>query len=179
MKKIRRVKITICILSIITILLWISGKSKYILSICQYIPYPNIIYYFVILTGSVTCFILLPLKREPQMSYVLVISVCLVVCFLIWYSFLLIERPKVTCKESPDGKHDIVFIEYDHMFSDLCYVYEKVSPFYMERIGEFNEDLGAPIYNDKLLLEWNETNFIISPLPGKFFDTKTIPYADQ
>lgn len=60
MKKTFCVRNIAILLVTVTILLYFSGKSHYILSICKYIPYPNILYLSIILTGAYTCFFLLP-----------------------------------------------------------------------------------------------------------------------
>lgn len=177
MKKLRRTKQIIWTFILISFLLYVSQKSGYVLTICQYIPYPNILYYCVITIGLITCFFLLPQQQKTQKSYVLVIIVCLITCFLICYDFFLLTGAKVTFKESPDGKHKLVFTEYDHMTTGECLVYEK-NLIYMKQIGSFITSRTYPLYDGNYYrFEWNEDAVVLHPVSGKYSKVQTIRYT--
>lgn len=153
--------ILIGVLLLLVIALYVSMKAGYILCISEYLPYPNNVYVLIALTGVITCTVLFPLLNKARSSYFLVIVLCLVLTAFVYFDFQLASKPEIEHMTSPDGKHQMMLIEYDHVVGYIGKIYEKTNAIYMKEIYEYSVDKSCPFVGVDKTCEWNNNGFVL------------------
>lgn len=176
MKKAFHPRNIVILMIIVTLLLYISGKSPYILAICKYIPYPNILYLSIVLTGAYICFFLLPKLKSSVSTSIGVILLSFFLCAFTLFFYGPGEKPEVTCINSPDDKHELVFFEYRHMFYDKGLIYEQVNPFYMKKLHYYMVGFGKPISNDSYDITWYSDHFVLYLYTNEYDSKEIVHY---
>lgn len=92
-------------LILFAILLRFMEKKGYLFFFCLYIPYPNILYWFLFIIVSLAIFYILPQSKAKIRYYLLTIFFELISIMYLFINFINAEKPIMTMKYSPDKVH--------------------------------------------------------------------------